>query len=113
MTDYDRAFYIESLPFDIFIRDIVPVVGARGTHKIIIGLGLRLPPKVLKVQATRNRASKDAKTTVQNWVDENPDTRLVLEIATRAHAQEFREPPRNLGIATDVIANPTNSQYPV
>jgi hypothetical protein len=69
-------------------------------------------PKALKTQA-RNRASMNAQTVVRNWMDENPDIRLVLEIAARANAIEFREPPRDLGMATDVIAVPINSQYPV
>jgi hypothetical protein len=69
-------------------------------------------PKASKAQA-RNRASMDAETVVRNLIDESPDVRLVLEIATRAHAIESREPPRNLGMATDVVVNPTNSQYPV
>jgi hypothetical protein len=65
-------------------------------------------PKASKAQA-RIRASMDAETIVRNLTD----VRLVLEIATRAHAIESREPPRNLGMATDVVVNPTNSQYPV
>lgn len=55
----------------------------------------------------------NAQTVVQNWIDESSDIRLVLEIAARAHAIEFREPPRYLGIATDIVAVPTNSQCPV
>jgi hypothetical protein len=64
-----------------------------------------------KTQA-RKRVSGDVET-VRNLIDKNTDVRLVLEIATRAHAIESREPPRNLGVATDVVVNPTNSQCPV
>jgi hypothetical protein len=44
---------------------------------------------------------------------ENPDVRTVLEIAARARDIESREPAKTIGIATDIIAIPTNSQYPV
>jgi len=42
---------------------------------------------------------------------ENPDVRIVLEIAERARDVESREPAKTIGMATDVIAIPTNSQY--
>jgi hypothetical protein len=44
---------------------------------------------------------------------ENPDVRTVLEIAARARDIEAREPAKTIGIATDIIAIPTNSQCPV
>ena len=69
-------------------------------------------PKAPETQ-TGKRAPTDVATVVRNWIDENPDVRLVLEIAMRAHAVEFTEPPRNLGMATDIVALPTNSQCPV
>jgi hypothetical protein len=68
--------------------------------------------KAPRAQA-RKRASMGAQTVVRSWMDESPDVRLVLEIAARAHAIEFREPPRDLGVVTDVVAIPTNSQHPV
>ena len=47
---------------------------------------------------------------IKSALDENPDIRLVLEIAARAREAESKEPPRNIGVATDIVAVPTNSQ---
>lgn len=44
---------------------------------------------------------------------ENPDVRLVLDLATRARETEARELPREIGVATEVVAIPTNSQCAV
>ncbi len=52
----------------------------------------------------------NAEQTIQNALDKNPDIRLVLEIAARAREAESKEPPRNIGIATETAAIPTNSQ---
>ncbi len=51
-----------------------------------------------------------AEKVVKNALHENPDMRLVLEVAARARETESKEPPRNIGIATDIVAIPTNSQ---
>ena len=51
-----------------------------------------------------------AEQVIKNALEENPDIRLVLEIAARARDAESKEPPQNIGIATDIVAIPTNSQ---
>jgi hypothetical protein len=61
----------------------------------------------------QKQAPMDVSAAVQKVLEENPEVRLVLEIAARARDVESRDPPRYIGIATDVIAIPTNSQYPV
>jgi hypothetical protein len=50
---------------------------------------------------------------IQKALDKNPDIRLVLEIAARAHDLESKEPPLYTGMATDTVALPTNLQCPV
>jgi len=50
---------------------------------------------------------------IQEAIDKNPEISLVLEIAARARELELKEPPRNIGIATETAAIPTNLQYPV
>lgn len=47
---------------------------------------------------------------IEKALKENPEVRLVLEIAARARDIESREPPRELGAATEVVAIPTNPQ---
>jgi hypothetical protein len=66
-------------------------------------------PKASKVQA-RGTAFVDAASMARTWVDENPDTQLVLEMAMRAQSTE---PPRNIDMATDIAVTAPNSQYPV
>jgi hypothetical protein len=50
---------------------------------------------------------------VEKTLKENPDVRLVLEIAARARETEAKEPPREIGAATEVVAIPTNPQCAV
>jgi hypothetical protein len=69
-------------------------------------------PKASKAQA-RNSASRGIATALRERINENPDVRLVREIAMRAQEMEAREPPRYIGIATDIAATHANSQYPV
>jgi hypothetical protein len=52
----------------------------------------------------------NAEQIVKNALEKNPEIRLVLEIAERAREVESKEPPRNIGIATEIVAIPTNSQ---
>lgn len=52
----------------------------------------------------------DTRKIIKKAVKENPDIALVLEISARAQESEQREPPRELRPATDVAANPTNTQ---
>ena len=61
----------------------------------------------------RKKASMDVATVIQKGMDKNPDVQVVLEIAMRARNLESVEPPRSIGMATDVVALPTNSQCPV
>jgi hypothetical protein len=55
----------------------------------------------------------DAKKIVTKALNDNPEIRLVLEIAARAREVESKEPPRHIGFATDTVAVPTSSQRPV
>jgi hypothetical protein len=55
----------------------------------------------------------DANQTIKKAFDENPDVRIVLDIATRARDVETRELPREIGAATEVVAIPTNPQCAV
>jgi hypothetical protein len=55
-----------------------------------------MAPRQTRRQAARN---------VKNTIDENPDVRMVLEIAMR-----LKEPPRHIGMATDVVLTCPNSQ---
>lgn len=50
---------------------------------------------------------------IQNAVDENPEVRLILEIAARAREAESKEAPRDFGSSSEVTTIPTNPQYPV
>jgi len=47
---------------------------------------------------------------IKNELDKNPEVSLILEIATQAREMESKEPPRNIGVATEIITIPTNSQ---
>jgi hypothetical protein len=51
--------------------------------------------------------------TVKNALDANPEMRLVLEIAARSRELQELEPPIDIGIATDTVTIPVNSQHPV
>jgi len=44
---------------------------------------------------------------------DNPDFQLVLDLAIRAREMEVRELPREIGVATEVVAIPTNTQRAV
>lgn len=48
---------------------------------------------------------------IRDAVAEHPEIRLILEIAARARETEAREQPRELGLATEVVAIPTHTQY--
>lgn len=50
---------------------------------------------------------------IEKAVKENPDVRLVLDIAARARDTEARELPREIGAATEVVAIPVNPQCAV
>jgi hypothetical protein len=54
----------------------------------------------------------NAEQIVQKTLRDNPEIRLVLDIAARARQVEEQEAPRNIGVATDVTAVPTNLPYP-
>lgn len=47
---------------------------------------------------------------IQKSLKENPEIQLVLELASRAHEMEAKELPRHIGMATEIVAIPTNSQ---
>jgi len=50
---------------------------------------------------------------VEKALKENPDIRLALEAANRARDAESKEAPREIGMATEVVAIPLNPQCPV
>jgi hypothetical protein len=52
----------------------------------------------------------DATKIIKQAIDDNPDIRLVLDIAARAREAQEREPAKDLRASTDVGANPTTSQ---
>jgi hypothetical protein len=55
----------------------------------------------------------DAEKIVQEAIKTNPEIRLVLEIAMRAREAECKEAPLNIGLATEIVAVPTNLPCPV
>ncbi len=73
-----------------------------------IGAFLRLIAREEKVMSTLNTAEMIEKT-----LKENPEVRLILDIAARARETEGREPPREIGTATGVVAIPSNAQRAV
>lgn len=50
---------------------------------------------------------------LQEQIAKNPEVRTVLEIAIRARETEATQPALVIGIATDIVANPSNAQCPV
>jgi len=60
-------------------------------------------PKPSKVKA-QNRKTMNVDATVQKAMAENPEVRLVLEIALRASDAARNEPPIYIGMATEIIA---------
>jgi hypothetical protein len=50
---------------------------------------------------------------VDKALKDNPEVRLVLEIAARARETESREFPREISGSTEVAAIPCNPQIPV
>lgn len=63
--------------------------------------------------AVQTEAIMNAEQIVQKALRENPEIQMVLEIAARARQAEEQEPPRNIGVATDVAVVPTNLPCPV
>ncbi len=51
-----------------------------------------------------------ARKTVKKAIADNPEIRIVLEIAGRAREAEAKELPRELSVTTEVAALPTNQQ---
>ena len=47
---------------------------------------------------------------IQQAIDENPEIRLVLEIAARARETEGRTPAAEITSSTDVVALPNHRQ---
>jgi hypothetical protein len=56
---------------------------------------------------------KNIEQIINDGLKENPDVRLVLEIAARAREIEARETPRELWTSTEVATTPTNPQTAV
>lgn len=57
--------------------------------------------------------SPNPQSVIEKAMIDNPEVCLVLEIAMRARVAVSSEPPRHIGVATEVITIPTNSQCPV
>jgi hypothetical protein len=51
----------------------------------------------------------DAEKMIKDAIDKNSDLRLVLEIAARAREAESKEPPRTIGMATEITSIPVSS----
>ena len=56
---------------------------------------------------------KNPQKLIREAISDNPELRVVLEIASRARAAEARELPREIGMATEVVTIPINSPYAV
>jgi hypothetical protein len=52
----------------------------------------------------------DAAKMIENALAKNPEIRMVLELASRARQIESKEPPRNIGMATETVAIPSRPQ---
>ena len=75
---------------------------------------MQMPSGKRKVRVMKRKSeAMNIETLVQKQVEENTEVQLVLEIAMRARDAAAKEPPINIGMARDIIAIPTNSQYPV
>lgn len=61
----------------------------------------------------REEEAVNAAQMVEKVLKENPDVRLVLEIAARAREAEARELPQEIGASTEVAAIPCHPQIPV
>jgi hypothetical protein len=46
---------------------------------------------------------------IRDALENNPELKLVLEIAARSRAVEAMELPRNMGTATETVSIPVNS----
>ena len=57
--------------------------------------------------------SMKASNLIKRALMDDPEVRLVLEIAVRTRQAESTEPPKNVASTTDIVALPTNSQSPV
>jgi hypothetical protein len=62
---------------------------------------------------TRGEKVMDAAEMIEKGLKENPEVRLVLDIAARARETEARELPREIVASTEVVAIPFNPQIPV
>lgn len=51
--------------------------------------------------------------TIKKALSENPEIRLILDIATRARDVQAQEPPREIGSSAEVIAVPLNTQHAI
>ena len=75
----------------------------------------KMPMK--KHKSKRNQRKMDLPVTsaekLQQQIVKSPDIRAVLEIAMRARELEAARPALVIGIATDIVASPSNSQCPV
>jgi hypothetical protein len=73
-----------------------------------------MPPKPrTPSKARRKMQNSPVERLMDRALANHPDVALVREISLRARDLEAIEPPRSIGIATDIVAMPTNSQYPV
>lgn len=66
-----------------------------------------------KPKEAHMKKKKKTQELIQDALSDNPELRVVLEIAARARAAEARELPREIGMATEVVAIPISSPYAV
>lgn len=64
-------------------------------------------------QKSRPNASRALNETLKAGIAGNPDIQIVLTIAARAREIESSQPAQSIGVATDIVTVPTNSQCPV
>lgn len=58
----------------------------------------------------RDQNSNHDSSVLQQGIKEHPEIALVLEIAARAREIEAKEPPKEIGVSTEVAATPAHSQ---
>jgi hypothetical protein len=59
------------------------------------------------------KKKKNTQDVIHDALSDNPELRVVLEVAARARAAEAREAPQEIGMATEVVAIPINSPHAV
>jgi hypothetical protein len=69
--------------------------------------------RLTMTKASNLESDMNATQLIDKALSENPDILVVLEIAARARETEAKEPPREIGVSTEVAAISIDSQYAV